>query len=220
MQAMICGGQHATTKECDAMLCSDTNIGFLRETKADFGASIRAAVRGFWAGHTNEFDFFDSMMVSIRRNLTKAWQEGAAEVGIRADELTSEELRGLENMIAGQFPHIGGFADAIEAGSKANGGLLRPQVARGRMWIARWDEAKMKGRMMAAGDIKQVWVLGPTLAHCGTCLKMSGKVKRSSTWLAHGILPKSPILRCGGFNCKCSLDPTDLPMSKGRLPGA
>jgi len=199
---------------------TSTTWGFLRETKADFGASIRAAVRGFWAGHTNEFDFFDSMMVSIRRNLTKAWQEGAAEVGIRADELTSEELRGLENMIAGQFPHIGGFADAIEAGSKANGGLLRPQVARGRMWIARWDEAKMKGRMMAAGDIKLVWTLGPTLAHCGTCLKMSGKVKRSSTWLAHGILPKSPILRCGGFNCKCSLDPTDLPMSKGRLPGA
>ncbi len=199
---------------------TSTTWGFLRETKADFGSSIRAAVRGLWAGVTDEFDFFDSMMISIRRNLTKAWREGAAEVGIRPDELTAEELRGLENMITGQFPHIGGFADAIEAGSKANKGLLRVQNRRSQMWTARWDEAKRLGRMMAASDAKQLWVLGRTKVHCSTCSKMSGKVKRSSQFLAHGVLPQTRVLECGGWNCLCQLVPTDQPMSKGRLPAA
>lgn len=197
-----------------------TTWGFLRETKANFGKGIRDATRGLWTGHMDTFGFMDAMMASIRRQLALAWYEGAAEVGIRPDEMTAGELRALENMINGQFAHLGGFADAIMAGSKANKGLLRPQIARGRMWVSRWDEAKRMGRMMAASDAKQLWVLGPTLAHCSTCLKMENKVKRASQWIAHGVLPKSPVLRCGGFNCKCDLVPTDLPMSKGRLPAA
>jgi len=192
----------------------------LRESKADFGLNIRAAVRGLWTGYLDGFGFMDSMISSIRRQLTLAWREGAAEVGIRPDEMTGSELQALENMINGQFSHVTSFMDAIRAGSKANKGLLRPMLARGRLWIARYDEAKMKGRMMAAADRKQLWVLGRTNVHCSTCSKMSGKVKRASSFLAHGVLPQSRVLECGEFRCGCSLDPTDLPMSKGRLPGA
>ncbi len=174
-----------------------------------FQQSINSSVRGLWSGAGDGFWFLDSMLTTLRHNLTMAWNEGAAEVGIKPDEMTTQELMARENFINGQFSHLTKFMDAITAGSKANKGLLRVQLKRSQMWAARWDEAKMKGRMMAAANIKQLWVWGPTKVHCSTCAKMRGKVKRASQWLAHGVLPKSRSLECGGYNCKCQLLQTD-----------
>ncbi len=192
----------------------------LQESKAMYQQSINASVRGLWSGAGDGFWFLDSMLITLRSHLTKAWNEGAAEVGIKPDEMTVQETSARENFINGQFSHLTKFMDAISAGSKANKGLLRVQLKRSQMWAARWDEAKRLGRMMAAADAKQLWVLGRTKVHCSTCGKMSGKVKRSSQFLAHGVLPQTRALECGGWRCLCQLVPTDLPMSKGRLPGA
>jgi len=90
--------------------------------------------------------------------------------------------------------------------------------ARIPMWTNRYREVMNTAKTMAGADKKLIWVLGPTEESCPSCLKLAGKVKRGSVWMASGIQPQSPALACGGFFCQCSLQPTDLPASPGRLP--
>ena len=69
-------------------------------------------------------------------------------------------------------------------------------------------------------DPKLRWVLGPTKTHCRTCSKLSGKVKRASWW-RDNVMPQQPpneSLECQGWKCGCVLEPTDEPLSRGRMP--
>jgi hypothetical protein len=94
---------------------------------------------------------------------------------------------------------------------------LRAASSRIPMWVNRYTEVVNTAKTMAGADRKLKWVLGPT-EHCSSCLKLAGKVKRGSFWQASGIQPQSSSLACGGFNCKCSLQPTTDRASAGRLP--
>lgn len=141
-------------------------------------------------------------------------------MGVRPDELTDVERRALQEQINSQITYIWNFADDIMAGSKANGGPLTLLLTRTELWAARYQQVRQMGRAAAGGDQKAMWNLGNT-EHCGSCLKLAGKVKRYSQWNAAGVLPRqagATYLDCGGYNCQCDLSPTDAPMSKGPLP--
>ena len=178
---------------------------------------IRSNVRSFWNGFVNYDGFYSMMMDSIRRGMTDAWREGAAECGLKMDELSAQERNQLEVMIFGQFDYITGFADAIDAGSKANGGKLAPLFARAERWINRYNEAKTQAAAKACANKKKVWKLGPT-EHCRTCAGFEGRVYRYETWSDNGALPQSPNLECVGINCQCSLNDTDARVTAGRFP--
>ena len=94
---------------------------------------------------------------------------------------------------------------------------LRAASSRIPMWTNRYTEVMNTAKVMAGGDRKLKWVLGPT-EHCSSCMKLAGKVKRGSMWVASGIQPQSRSLECGGYNCQCSLQPTTDRASPGRLP--
>ncbi len=94
---------------------------------------------------------------------------------------------------------------------------LRAASSRLPMWINRYTEVVNTAKTMACANQKLKWVLGDT-DHCNSCLSLSGKVKRGKFWLSSGILPQSRQLECGGFNCQCSLQQTDDPVSRGPLP--
>ena len=181
-----------------------------------YGAAIRAAVRGLWAGDLDKMAFINSMLASFGRRLSAAWYAGAAECGIKPDELSDDEKNALHEMIGQQMQHVYPFADAIIAGNKASGGALAPLLSRAEMWSSRYQDAYTRARAMACGNGKAIWIYGDT-EHCGTCLKLNGKVKRWSTWYVT-VLPKAPELECHGYRCECRLDDTDAPMSKGPLP--
>lgn len=53
--------------------------------------------------------------------------------------------------------------------------------------------------------------------NCSDCEALAGKVKRASYWRDH-ITPKDWALRCKN-GCKCTLEDTDEPLSRGPLPG-
>lgn len=185
-----------------------------------YGAAIRAAVRGLWIGTLDKMDFVDSMLASFSRRLSTAWYRGAAECGIKPDELSDEEKAALQELIGAQMQYVYGFADAIIAGSKANGGKLAPLLDRAEMWSSRYQDAYTRARAMACGDKKGAWRLGQTEVHCQSCLKLNGKVKRMSTWLAT-VLPGNPpnaSIACGGWKCDCGIEETDEPLSRGPLP--
>lgn len=198
----------------------------------DYARGIRASIRGLWRGDIDEFGFVDSMVSTIRRGLKEAWLAGAAECGIKEDELSQAEKDALNKMTNQEFLYLGGFAEDVAAvrdihaeTPRARGGQLGPLFGRGEMWIARYETARQVGRTMACADKKLEWVLGDA-EHCSSCLKLAGKVKRASFWAERGIFPRVPgaeYLECKnrekGFNCQCELVPTDKPLSKGPLPG-
>jgi hypothetical protein len=180
--------------------------------------AINGAVRGLWNGaYTPEY-FADVMRLAIRKYLTEAWTEGAASVGIAKDEITNEEGAALQSFISSEIGFIAGFRDAIKAGSKANGGGLAPLQSRAALWANRYQEVFNRALMMAKGNTKLEWVLGPTEEHCSDCGRLAGKVKRVGTWWSYPLSPQSHDLACKGFNCKCRLKPTRKPITPGPLP--
>jgi hypothetical protein len=87
------------------------------------------------------------------------------------------------------------------------------------MWVNQYESAKQKSATLACGDLKLRWQVGPT-EHCKTCLSLNGQVRRASFW-ANNVVPRNapnPKLECGGFRCQCTLEKTDRPLTRGRLP--
>lgn len=183
---------------------------------------LRAAVRGLWSGVLSINQAFDAMTDTIEDGLTRAWHTGAGECGIKPGEFTPEEIRMLRTGIAREIGYIFPFLEDIERESRANGGKLTPLYTRLDLWINRYNDLKNQAKVMACQDQKLIWQLGRTEKHCKTCPRLHGKVKRASFWAAKGIRPQNPpnqFLECGGWGCLCALSVTDLPISKGPLPG-
>lgn len=181
---------------------------------------IRAVVRGLWNGAFDYFQAFDALEVAITQGIRRAWHEGAAECGVKPAEFTTEERIGVQLAISRQFNYMDGFLVAIEGGSKANGGKLTPLFSRAEMWVGAYNATRIVARTMACKDQKTEWTLG-VAEHCPSCVRLSGKIKRNSYWIRKGILPRvqgADYLICRGYNCACSLVPTDKPVSKGPLP--
>lgn len=187
----------------------------------EFWSGIKSYVTGLWNGSFSEFQFVDGMVSLIERRLKQGWYEGAASCGISPDDLTEKEKTALTDMINHEYQFIVGFARAIQEESKANGGTLAGLLKRGELWLNRYNEARNRGAILACADKKKKWVYTEGKAHCDSCKKLNGKVKRASFWEASGVIPQSPPnskLVCEGWECGCKFEDTTDPISKGPLP--
>lgn len=181
--------------------------------------AIRNAVRGLWTGAMDRTQFFHVMGLAIDRGLAAAWAEGAKDCGITPNDYSDQEQQALRDAQAREDMYVPEFADAIEEGSKANGGKLTPLFQRSEAWILRYKDVVNRARTMACGDKKYRWDLG-LAEHCSTCLKLNGQIRRGSFWRVR-VLPQNPPnekLECKGFRCQCTLVLTDEPVNRGRLP--
>jgi hypothetical protein len=184
-----------------------------------FRRNVRSVVRGLWTGALRKAQALRVFRSAIEQAVERAWLEGAQECGIQVDELTVEELTARDEFIFEQNDLAPNFIDDIVAKSKANGGQLQPLMQRAEMWINQYDSAKTQGEAMACANEKRIWRVGRT-EHCRTCLALNGQVRRMSFWL-NNVLPRNAPnekLLCRGFRCQCTLQKTDLPISRGRLP--
>lgn len=157
------------------------------------------------------------MMTAVERNLSRAWFDGMRACGILPQEISDAEERARTSLILISLDSIDGLANDIMS-ARASGIPVTSFYPRVEVWANRWSEAYNMAQSMACGNRKLRWELGPT-EHCTDCLKLSGKVKRAEVWQASGVLPQSRVLECGGWNCQCSLVPTNEPMTPGNLPG-
>ena len=109
---------------------------------------------------------------------------------------------------------------------EAAAGILIGVVSRvARLWTRSFDGLVSKGQTHTPPEVDEdtgeeveaafVWRLGATEDHCVDCLNLDGQVHTAAEWLASGIQPQSPDLACGGWNCDCRLEPTELPSSGG-----
>lgn len=193
-----------------------------------YATRVKELVVQLLAGEIASFAFNDGMFRAIRVGITAAWEEGALKAGIQPDELSPGEQRAMQNEINGQLQHVLRLMSDIL--------VLRERIAlktrdydsvkarlldRATLWANRYYEVVAKATALVGKDQKLRWTIDPFKKNCSSCLKLNGKVKRASWWVANGILPRvagAPYLMCRGFLCGCSLEPTDEPMTRGRMP--
>ncbi len=183
-----------------------------------FRSAIRSSVRALWNGTWNWYEFWESMSDAIRVQYPLAWREGMRLAGMEPEAMTDEERARLALEINRDTRYIGGFGDAIERGSKANGGKLEPLLRRADLWAAGYNRIKELAMTYAANDPKYEWVMGPTREHCKDCLRLEGRVYRASRWKAADIAPRSHRLSCRGYHCLCELVRTTKRGTPGPMP--
>ena len=168
-----------------------------------------------YRGEIDAGDFVGAMAEIIQEQLTKAFREALRDNELDPD-LVNEDGEGfkdeLEDMILNEFDFVDGFAADIQQAAKDDAGFEQFQTRAG-MWANRYNDAYNQAQVIIGEQygINLEWVYGEA-EHCETCLSLNGIVARASVWDELGVKPQQPpndILECGGWNCKCSLQPTD-----------
>lgn len=198
--------------------------GLVAKSTAQYKRELRSAIRGLWSGALDIDQAFASFDASIQRNLSMAWNEGAAKCGIQPSELSADEQSALRRTIANESSRVFSFLLNVEANNRANKGKLTPLYGRLEMWVLRYGDTVNQAQVMACADRKLMWLINYVRAvkkNCPSCLKLNNKVKRASYWYGRNVRPQNPpnpYLICGGWICGCGFDETDQPLSKGPLP--
>lgn len=183
----------------------------------DYRAGLRAASVGLWRGNIDIFQFFEGMASTIRVRYREAWFIGAREAGIQPAELTEVERQRLTDEIRLELMRVNKLARFINENSRAAGGKRGTVYERLELWVQGYTRIREVAKTMAGRDKKQIWTLNPA-EHCSSCLKLQGKVKRSSFWAAEDVHPKAWAKLVCKVGCKCGLEFTDLPVTPGPLP--
>lgn len=164
-------------------------------------------------------EFIDVLANLISGQLTQAfeqaWKDEEGE-GELPDYLSSA----LEDAILNQYDFVDGlYRDVVDA--RVDETPIDPLLARATLWANRWTEAYNQAVQLITSENggNMVWELGATEQHCDTCAALNGIVARASEWKELGVAPQNApndLLTCGGWQCDCSLTPTD----KRRSPDA
>jgi hypothetical protein len=208
------------TKEAGQQTASPFEVDFsmVLKTIESYRLNIRNAVRGLWSGQVDYLWFYEQMQSAITQGFRQAWTEGLSMAGILPDEASEAERAMLSQQTIQERVYIDGLANYIEEHSKANKGKLTPLYHRAEMWVNGYTRVMTLAHVMASGDRKQRWTRHASKESCPSCVKLDGQVRRASFWFSHGVYPKAwDKLVCRG-GCKCTLDDTNEPSSRGRLP--
>jgi hypothetical protein len=139
--------------------------------------------------------------------------DGYAEGGKPMAALDDEARKVLSVWRAEQSPFISKFV-----GELFDTPFTYEQVQRrADLWVNKSiNPIYFKGIELANRNQRYMWVVNPVKEHCVTCLQLNGQVHRMKDFTRTGLLPQSSKLVCGGYQCGCSLHPTDQP-ARGRL---
>jgi len=157
--------------------------------------------------------FLDQFVTAIANQLTRAWNEGAREVGVDPKEMTDDDKAELKAIIDSEYDQIIKLAEAILESRSGTLDEFR-QAFRNRidLWVNRYTDVIGRARVYFGGKTRLKWTLGKTEQHCDSCLALDGIVAFAYEWELAGIKPKAPpnaMLSCGGWECDCSLEVTE-----------
>ena len=180
------------------------------KTVAYYVRALRRAVLNFYRGEMDAFEFIDDMVGLIEGQFTRAWNEGAREAGTEPKDMTDEDKLILIDRMEQEQQFILGFASDIET-ARMEQTPITPLYNRVELWANRYNEVRNEA-IIHFRKGKLEWKLGQTEEHCTTCAALNGIVALAEEWEQSGIRPQNApneILECGGWQCDCSLDPTD-----------
>ena len=192
----------------------------LFKTAGAYEGHVWAYMREFFTGG-DAFGFIDNMASEIENQFGRAWREGAAEMGVEPGDFTEEDDNVLAAMITNEQNYLDGIAGDIEA-FIAEGGHTDAEFNaafrnRASLWGRGYDGVVNDAKLHFGDKDKLEWILGATEKHCSTCASLNGIVAWAREWAEAGVKPQGSMLECGGWNCDCSLEPTDARRTGGAL---
>ena len=202
------------------------------KTAAAYELHVWAYMREFFTSG-DAFAFLDSMANEIENQFTRAWNEGAREMGVEPGDMSEDDLLILEDLIVTEQNFLDGIAGDIEE-YIAEGGHTDAEFnarfrARAGLWANGYNSMVTQAKLHFGDRDKLEWVLGATEQHCETgqngrpgigCKDLAGMVLYAREWVEAGVKPQSSSTNCGGWECQCELRPTTkrrTPDGLGRL---
>jgi hypothetical protein len=194
------------------------------KSEAAYQRQLDKDVRDLYAGKLTEREFADRQVDRIDGQFNRAWNEGMRENGLDPKrDMTDEWAAALDDRKVKELDYIEGFASEIAQAGKA-GDPVDPFRSRVPMWANRYNEVAALSKITTRPEDRFIWNLGPTEKHCESngstygCLNLSGVVATGKQWNDAGVRPQTTTTTCGGYQCQCSLDPTDEPLTEGGIP--
>lgn len=201
--------------EMDAYLSGHTVLALAQieelKTYDYFLRHINGLVRGVYTGNVGG-EMIDVMANLIQGQLTDAYNQAWKDDGNKLP-LPDFLDKSLTEAIANQYSYVDQFyRDIVDA--RIDNTSIEPLMVRASLWANRYNEATSEAvRLMALENGgKLVWKLGETEKHCSTCAALNNKVAYAKEWESSGLKPQNApnkLLECGGWQCDCSLEPTD-----------
>lgn len=170
-------------------------------------------VQQAFGGRMTKVDLARAMRAMIRAEARTVYIAGLEEGGVPEEDMDEEDEQAIDDWIAGQLPHVAGFAaDAVAAGSDE---ALREQIGR-RVdeWVASFRALGTQGVMSARRNEMGTWEYDPDKEHCQSgngkmgCEELNGQRHRLSWFTRNGYIPQEPgsdALACGGWECGCKI---------------
>jgi hypothetical protein len=135
--------------------------------------------------------------------------------------MTDDDRAELKAIIDGEYDQVIKLAEAnMESRSGTLDEFRQKFRSRIDLWVNRYTDVIGRARVYFGGKTRLKWTLGKTEEHCETCATLNGVVAFAYEWEQSGIKPQSPpnsMLACSGWNCDCSLEPTDQRRSPNAL---
>jgi len=175
----------------------------------------------FFRGEISDGEFEQYFMDAIENQLTRAWNEGADEVGVSIEDMTEDDLGILQGLITDEIGYLTGLGVDIIDAKEATAGMEEKEAldafrtsfrSRIDIWASKYNEMVNKSKIHFGGKRRLKWTLGATEEHCETCSYLNGLVAYAYEWEQAGVYPGesgSSVLACGGWRCDCSCEETD-----------
>ena len=159
-------------------------------------------------------EFVDILGALVRGQMRDAYNRAYADAGF-SDAIPDWLQASLDEQLIKQanFDYIYQYyQDIIDA--RVDETPVSPLLYRAQLWAARWTEAYNEATMVITAHLggRLKWHLGATEQHCASCSRLDGIVAFAAEWDLSGCRPQNAPndrLECGGWNCDCSLEPTD-----------
>ena len=192
-----------------------------RKTADAYELHVWSYMREFFTGGVDAFGFIDLMAAEIDNQLWRGWREGAESVGVYPEDFEDIDNAVIESSIGNEQDYLDGIAGDIEA-FIAEGGHTDAEFnaafrQRAVLWARGYQLAVDKAVLHFGGKDKLEWVLGDSEESCATCLALNGIVAWAQEWNEAAVVPGGNMLACGGWQCHCTLEPTDKRRTSGAL---
>ena len=191
-------------------LLSDLTLHELGEIKTVdyYNRRLMTLVQERYDGERTDEEFIAAFTLLMATQLTKAFEQGAQDVG---GELDTETLLELEKYKQDENEYTRNLLAAILLAIAAGVGYEAFKV-RAEMWANRFLDARNRAMVMVGRrrNVMLTWHEGDTKEKCTDCVGYDGQTRTATEWdilyQVTGHKPQARGLECKGYNCRCSLD--------------
>ena len=180
------------------------------KTLEQYTRQLRQYARDYYTGKLDDSAWLDKSLSAVTGQMQRAWNEGMRSNGLGPDDIDEDMRAQLDEIIKSEQDHLTNLSDLINQQRTAEAGMDAIN-SRVDTWTNRYTDVVNQAKLASSPDNQRyVWIYGDA-EHCETCAMLNGKILKAKEWLESGYQPQSPPnpkLDCGGWKCKCRLEPT------------